>query len=85
MTDARRFNTFFSWMHSLTLAEELIVVVGVVSFLGGLVFSAALVKIILLLLSVASIAYVIVEAGKRKGSIAQSADENQSFSHIRGV
>jgi len=78
MTDARKFNTFFSWMRALTLGEELIVVGGVISFLGGLVFSAALVKIVLLLLSAASIAFVIVKAGKRKGSIAQSKDEDQN-------
>ena len=77
MTDARRFNTFFSWMHSLTLAEELIVVVGVVSFLGGLVLSAALVKTVLLLFSVALIAYVIVRVGKRKGFFIQSTDEDR--------
>jgi diguanylate cyclase (GGDEF)-like protein len=78
MTDAPRFNTFFSWIHSLTLAEELIVVVGVVSFLGGLVFSAAFVKIVLLLFSAASIAYVIVRVGKRRGFFIQSADDRHS-------
>lgn len=76
MTDARRFNTFFSWMHSLTLAEELIVVVGVVSFLGGLVLSATFVKTVLLLFSVALIAYVIVRVGKRRGFFIQAADED---------
>ena len=80
MTDARRFNTFFSWMHSLTLAEELIVVVGVVSFLGGLVLSPTFVKTLLLLFSAALIAYVIVRVGKRKGFFIQAADEdNLSF------
>ena len=80
MTDARRFNTFFSWMHSLTLAEELIVVVGVVSFLGGLVLSPTFVKTLLLLFSAALIAYVIVRVGKRKGFFIQAADEdNHSF------
>ncbi len=76
MTDARRFNTFFSWMQSLTLAEELIVVVGVVSFLGGLVLSATFVKTVLLLFSAALIAYVIVRVGKRRGFFIQAADED---------
>ena len=77
MTDARRFNTFFSWMHSLTLAEELIVVVGVVSFFGGLVLSATFVKTGLLLFSVALIAYVIVRVGKRRGFFIQATDEDR--------
>jgi diguanylate cyclase (GGDEF)-like protein len=67
-------------MHSLTLAEELIVVVGVVSFLGGLVLSPTFVKTLLLLFSAALIAYVIVRVGKRKGFFIQAADEdNHSF------
>jgi len=77
MTDARKFNTFFSWMHALTLAEELVVVVGVVSFLGGLVLSATLMKILLLLLSAVLIAYVIVRVAKRRGFFIQEADEDQ--------
>jgi diguanylate cyclase (GGDEF)-like protein len=77
MTDARRFNTFFSWMHSLTLAEELIAVVGVVSFLGGLVLSATFVKTVLLLFSAALIAYVIVRVGKRRGFFIQATDEDR--------
>ena len=77
MTDARRFNTFFSWMHSLTHAEELIVVVGVISFLGGLVFSVTFVKIVFLLFSAALITYVIVRVGKRRGFFIQEADEDR--------
>jgi diguanylate cyclase (GGDEF)-like protein len=76
MTDARRFNTFFSWMHSLTLAEELIVVVGAVLFLGGLVLSATLVKTVLLLFSAALIAYVIARVGKRRGFFINTTDED---------
>ena len=76
MTDARRFNTFFSLMHSLTLAEELIVVVGVVSFLGGLVLSATFVKTLLLLFSAVLIAYVIIRVGKRRGFFIQEEDED---------
>jgi diguanylate cyclase (GGDEF)-like protein len=64
-------------MHSLTLAEELIVVVGVVSFLGGLVLSATFVKTVLLLFSAALIAYVIVRVGKRRGFFIQAADEDR--------
>jgi diguanylate cyclase (GGDEF)-like protein len=63
-------------MQSLTLAEELIVVVGVVSFLGGLVLSATFVKTVLLLFSAALIAYVIVRVGKRRGFFIQAADED---------
>jgi diguanylate cyclase (GGDEF)-like protein len=58
------------------LAEELIVVVGVVSFLGGLVLSATFVKTVLLLFSAALIAYVIVRVGKRRGFFIQAADED---------
>jgi diguanylate cyclase (GGDEF)-like protein len=76
MTDARRFNTFFSLMHSLTLAEELIVVVGVVSFLGGLVLSAVFMKTVLLLFSAALIAYVIMRVGKRRGFFIQEENED---------
>jgi diguanylate cyclase (GGDEF)-like protein len=64
-------------MHSLTLAEELFVVVGVVSFLGGLILSATFVKTALLLFSVALIAYVIVRVGKRRGFFIQAADEDR--------
>jgi diguanylate cyclase (GGDEF)-like protein len=64
-------------MHSLTLAEELIVVVGVVSFFGGLVLSATFVKTGLLLFSVALIAYVIVRVGKRRGFFIQATDEDR--------
>jgi diguanylate cyclase (GGDEF)-like protein len=64
-------------MQSLTLAEELIVVVGVVSFLGGLVLSATFVKTVLLLFSAALIAYVIVRVGKRRGFFIQAADEDR--------
>jgi len=64
-------------MHSLTFAEELIVAVGVVSFLGGLVLSAALVKTVLLLFSAVLIAYVIVRVGKRSGFFSQAADEDR--------
>jgi diguanylate cyclase (GGDEF)-like protein len=63
-------------MHSLTLAEELIVVVGVVSFLGGLVLSATFVKTVLLLFSAALIAYVFVRVGKRRGFFIQATDED---------
>ncbi len=77
MTDARRFNTFFSLMHSLTLAEELIVVVGVVSFFWGLVLSAIFVKTVLLLFSAVLIAYVIVRVGKRRGIFIQARDEDR--------
>jgi diguanylate cyclase (GGDEF)-like protein len=64
-------------MHSLTLAEELIVVVGVVSFLWGLVLSATFVNTVLLLFSAALIAYVIVRVGKRRGFFIQAADEDR--------
>jgi diguanylate cyclase (GGDEF)-like protein len=79
MTDAQRFNTIFSWMHSLTLAEELIVVVGVVSFLGGLVLSTIFVKIILIFFSAALIAYVIIRVGKRRGFIQEADNDRHSL------
>jgi len=52
-------------------------VVGVVSFLGGLVLSATFVKTVLLLFSAALIAYVIVRVGKRRGFFIQAADEDR--------
>ena len=79
MTDARRFNSIFSLLHSLTFAEELIVVVGVVSFLGGLALSLVFVKIMLFLLSGASIAYVIVRTGKRIGLSTQAEESRHSL------
>jgi diguanylate cyclase (GGDEF)-like protein len=67
MTDARRFKSIFSILHSLTFAEELIAAVGVVSFLGGLALTVTFVKIVLFLIAAVSIAYVIVTWGKRTG------------------
>jgi diguanylate cyclase (GGDEF)-like protein len=67
MTDARRFSSIISILHSLTFAEELIVVVGVVSFLGGIALSLTFAKVFLFLLSGASIAYVIVKRVKHTG------------------
>ncbi len=84
MTDARRFNTIFSRMHSITFAEELIVVVGVVSFLGGLALSFTFVKTVLFLLSGALIAYVIVRVGKRTGLSAQTEEDRHSLT-FRGA
>ena len=79
MTDARRFNSIFSMLHSLTFAEELIVMVGVVSFLGGLAFSPTFVKILLFMLSGALIVYVIVRRGKRKGLSLQAEESRHSL------
>ena len=79
MTDARRFNSIFSLLHSLTFAEELIVVVGVVLFLGGLALSLIFAKIMLFLLSGASIAYVIVAWGKRVGFSKQAQENRHSL------
>ena len=59
--------------------EELIVVVGVVLFLGGIALSFVFAKIVLFLLSGASIAYVIVKTGKRKGISAQAEEGYQSL------
>jgi diguanylate cyclase (GGDEF)-like protein len=78
MTDARKFNTFFSWMRALTLTEEMIVVVGVVSFLGGLVVSAVFVKILFFLFFAVLITFVIVRVGKRRGYFFKAADEDQN-------
>jgi diguanylate cyclase (GGDEF)-like protein len=79
MTDARRFNSIISMLRSLTFAEELIVVVGVVSFLGGLALSIVFVKLMLFLLSGASIAYVIVRTGKRNEHTAQAEESSHSL------
>jgi diguanylate cyclase (GGDEF)-like protein len=79
MTDARRFNSILSFLHSITFAEELIVVVGVVLFLGGIALSFVFAKIVLFLLSGASIAYVIVRTGKRKERSAQAEEMPHSL------
>jgi len=79
MTDARRLNSIFSFLHSLTFAEEIIVVVGVVSFLGGLALSLAFVKIMLFMLSAVSIAYVFVGRGKRVGLSVQTEESRHSL------
>ena len=79
MTDARRFNSILSFLHSMTFTEELIVVVGVVLFLGGFALSFIFAKIVLFLLSLASIAYVIVRTGKRKGLFAQAEESHLSL------
>lgn len=79
MTDARRFNSIFSILHSLTFAEELIVVVGVVSFLGGLALSLMFVKIMLFLIFGASIAYVIIRTSKRIELSAQAEERYDSL------
>ena len=79
MTDARRFNSIFSILHSLTFAEELIVVVGVVSFLGGFALSAMFVKVLLFLIAGSSFAYVIVKRGKRTGLSSQDEESRHSL------
>ena len=79
MTDARRFNSILTFLHTMTFAEELIVVVGVVLFLGGIALSFVFAKIVLFLLSGASIAYVIVRTGKRKEGSAQAEESQHSL------
>jgi diguanylate cyclase (GGDEF)-like protein len=79
MTDARRLNSIFSLLHSLTFAEEMIVVVGVVLFLGGLALSLTFAKIMLFLLSGASMAYVIVRRGKRTGLSTRAEESRHSL------
>jgi len=79
MTDARRLNSIFSLLHSLTFAEEIIVVVGAVSFLGGLALSLTFVKIMLFVLSGASIAYVFVRREKRVELSAQTEESRHSL------
>jgi hypothetical protein len=79
MTDARRFNAILSFLHSITFAEELIGVGGVVLFLGGIALSNVFAKILLFLLSGALIAYVIVRIGKRRGLSAQAEESHHSL------
>jgi diguanylate cyclase (GGDEF)-like protein len=81
MTDARRFNTIYSWLHSVTLAEELIIVGGVVSFLWGLTFSSTFVRILLFLFSGASILYVIVKITKRARRSTAGDDKRSNIEH----
>lgn len=74
MTDARRFNTIYSVVHSVTLAQELMVVGGVISFLGGIAVSSVLFKTLLLLCSGILFAYVIVRVA-RQAKISQALRE----------
>jgi diguanylate cyclase (GGDEF)-like protein len=67
-------------MQSITVAEEVVVVVGVVSFLGGLIFSALIVKIVLLLLSVVLVASVFIRVIKRRDSFGPAIEDRHSFS-----
>jgi diguanylate cyclase (GGDEF)-like protein len=67
MTDARRLKTINSWIHSLTLRQELAALAGVVLFLVGLVVSSILIKVIVLIGASSSIAYVIVTYRGRSG------------------
>jgi diguanylate cyclase (GGDEF)-like protein len=67
MTDAQRINTIFSSLQSTTLQEKLIALGGVVSFLGGLLFSSGLMKTMLFLLSGVLITYFIVKVVKKLG------------------
>jgi diguanylate cyclase (GGDEF)-like protein len=78
MTDARRFSALFSWMHTRTFAEELIAVVGVISFLGGLALSSAIIKTILLIFSGVLIVYLIVRISKRAGYINTNEEQGRN-------
>lgn len=76
MTDARRFNTIYSVVHSVTLAQELMVVGGVISFLGGIAVSSVLFKTLLLLCSGILFAYVIVRVARQ---VVISAQKGEGF------
>ncbi|HLE33080.1 MAG TPA: diguanylate cyclase [Bacteroidota bacterium] len=60
MTDARVLNTVRSWVNRLTLTQELIVLAGVIVFLGGLFITAPLWKFVALAAGVMALAYVVV-------------------------
>jgi diguanylate cyclase (GGDEF)-like protein len=66
-------------MQSLTFAQELIALGGVILFLGGLAVSYTLMKAILLLLSGVMFAYVIVMVVKRVGMSTQTEEVHQSL------
>src|SRR3990170_586904 len=60
MTDARVLNTVRSWVNRLTLTQELIVLAGVIVFLGGLFIVAPLWKFLAFAAGVLALAYVVV-------------------------
>jgi len=60
MTDARVLNTMRSWVNRLTLTQELIVLTGVIVFLGGLFIAAPLWKFLAFAAGVLALAYVVV-------------------------
>lgn len=65
MTDAPVRNTIRSWIDSLTLTQELIVVAGVIFFFIGIASSTLLLRAIAILTSVGLIAYVMLTMRRR--------------------
>jgi diguanylate cyclase (GGDEF)-like protein len=72
MTDARRFNTIYSVVHSMTPAQDLMVLGGVISFCAGIAVSSALAKIALLLCAGGLFAYVTVRVARRIAFFSQT-------------
>lgn len=76
MTDARLFDTVRSWVNRLTFAQELIVLAGVVAFIGGLFIAAPLWKFLALAAGVLALTYVVVTV--RLKSLPDLESENES-------
>ncbi len=68
MTDAQKFNAIYSALKSVKITEELIVLGGVVSFLGGVFVAGSLLKTVLFLTSGVLISFVIVKLVKHAAS-----------------
>ena len=78
MTDARRLSTIRSWIESMSLAQEVVVLAGVVLFLGALATSSGLWRIILLLVSAAAISYVVLSRWRQGGNRLSAVSDESS-------
>jgi diguanylate cyclase (GGDEF)-like protein len=77
MTDARMVNTVRSWVNRLTFAQELIVLAGVIAFIGGLFIAAPLWKFLALAAGVLALAYVVVTVRLKSLPDLESEDAEQ--------
>lgn len=75
MTSARVFDTVRSWVHKMTLTQELAVSAGVVAFIAGILTSDSLWRVLALLAAGSSIAYVIVTLRSKVLPDLESGDD----------
>jgi diguanylate cyclase (GGDEF)-like protein len=84
MTDARRFNTIHSVVHSMTLAQNLMVLGGVISFFAGIAVSHTLAKVVLLLCSGGLLAHVVVRVARRFAFFSQTEERGLPLASEEG-